>query len=202
MSVKLHYFDGAGRAEVTRWILHYGGINFEDIRYPELTDEVKKQCRWGQVPLVQVDGKSLTQSVAISRYFAEKTDLVPKDPFQAALCNEYVDAVQDLLESLYVIWYLPDSKEKDDKNKKTIEANKTRFYDVFDSIIKSNGGSHLVGDKLTWADLWLAYSVDQFEIILGVNIAEGRENVNKLKEDVMNIPQIKAWLDKRPTKKF
>jgi len=198
MSVKLYYFDGCGRAEVTRWILHIGGVKFEDIRFPDLTDEVKKKCRWGQVPLVEVDGKALTQSVAISRHFAEKFNLIPTDPFQAALCNEYVDAVQDIMNPMYTLCFLPDGKEKDEKIKEKIETNKTKFYDVFESIIKANGGAHLVGDKLTWADLWLAFSIDQFQVILGSNVAEGRVNVNKLKEGVMNTPQIKAWLDKRP----
>jgi len=128
--------------------------------------------------------------------------LVPEDPYQAALCDEYVDSVQDLLNSLYTLWYLPDGKDKDDKVKAKVEENKTKFYDVFDSILKTNGNNHLVGDKLTWADLWLAYSIDEYEIIIGSNIAEGREYVNKLKESVMSTPKIKAWLDKRPKWKF
>jgi len=202
MSVKLYYFDGLGRGEVIRWILYYGGVNFEDIRFPSLTEEVKKRARWGQVPLLEVDGKALTQSVAISRYLAEKYKLVPENPFEAALCNEYVDAVQDILNPMYRLSFLPAGEDKDDQIKKQIETNKTKFFDVFDSIIKSNGGAHLVGDKLTWADLWLAFSIDQFQLILGSNIAEGRENVNKLKEGVMKTPQIKAWLEKRPKTKF
>jgi len=203
MSVKLHYFDGCRRAEVTRWILNYGGVDFEDIRFPPpLTDDIKAKCRWGQVPKVENDGKLLFQSVAMSRHFARKFNLVPEDPYQAALCDEYVDSVQDIMNGMYPLCFLPEGQEKNDKIKEKIEANKTKFYDIFDSLIKANGGKHLVGDKLTWADLWLAFSIDQFEIILGKNIAEGRANVNKLKENVVTNPKIKSWLDKRPKTKF
>lgn len=55
------------------------------------------ECRWGQVPLVEFEGKSLTQSLAVTRYFAKRTGLVPEDPYEAALCDEYVDAVRELM---------------------------------------------------------------------------------------------------------
>lgn len=43
MAVKLHYFNITGLGEPIRWILKYGGIEFEDIRYEfEEWPEVKK----------------------------------------------------------------------------------------------------------------------------------------------------------------
>jgi hypothetical protein len=32
-SYKVHYFDFIGRAESVRWMLSYGKVEFEDIRY-------------------------------------------------------------------------------------------------------------------------------------------------------------------------
>jgi hypothetical protein len=53
-------------------------------------------CTWGQVPLVEFDGKKLAQSLAISRYFAKKVQLVGNDDFEAAECDEYVDTSKEL----------------------------------------------------------------------------------------------------------
>jgi len=79
-----------------------------------------------------------------------------------------------------------------------LKQTRRNFFDVFDSIIKANGGSHLVGGKLSYADLWLASAIDQFQLAFGVNIAEGRENVLKMYEVVTNTPKIKEWRSTRP----
>jgi len=208
MAVKLSYYDIAGRAEPLRWILLYGGIDFEDIRAPyqfptpSLPPDMKAKCRWGQVPLVEFEGKSLVQSLAIGRFYARKANLVPEDDYQAALCDEYIDAIGDLGGLIWPAVMMPDSKEKEVKMKEAIAKIKTRFLDVFESIIKANGGKHVVGDKLTWADIFLAVTIDGFQNMLQMNLAEGHENVNKLTEMVKNTPKIKAWLEKRPKSMF
>lgn len=57
-----------------------------------------QECSWGQVPLLEFgDGRKLTQSAAITRYFAKKHNLVPKDDFEGALCDEFVDAARDFM---------------------------------------------------------------------------------------------------------
>lgn len=59
------------------------------------------ESRWGQVPFIEVNGKTLSQSLAITRYFAKKANLIPQDPFEAALADEYVDAIRDCQTSEY-----------------------------------------------------------------------------------------------------
>lgn len=52
---------------------------------------------WGTVPFAEFDGKKLNQSLAITRFFARKHNLVPKDEYEAALCDEYIDTCKDLM---------------------------------------------------------------------------------------------------------
>jgi len=208
MSVKLYYFDGRGICEPIRWILSYGGIDFEDNRVPvdkfppTLPPEIKSKGRWGQVPIVEFDGKSLTQSLAVTRYFARKVKLVPEDAYQAALCDEYVDALRDSMTGLFPILLAEDAKEKEEKLKEYLKTLKSRFLDVFESIVKTNGGKHLVGGSLTWSDVCLAYLMDHFQKLLGVDVTDGYPNIKNVKDTVMNTPTIKAWIEKRPNTKF
>lgn len=62
------------------------------------------ECRWGQVPLAEFDGKKLCQSMAITRYFARKCNLVPADLYEAALCDEYVDSIKEFMMGGYALF--------------------------------------------------------------------------------------------------
>lgn len=56
--VTLIYFDFKGRAEAARLALHMGGIEFEDKRLSrEEFAEFKPKTKFGQVPVIHVDGE-------------------------------------------------------------------------------------------------------------------------------------------------
>jgi glutathione S-transferase len=48
--------------------------------------------------VLEVDGKMLAQSHAIARFVAKKHGLAGKDAWEAALCDQFVDATVDLLQ--------------------------------------------------------------------------------------------------------
>ena len=50
---------------------------------------------WGQIPILEVDGKVYGQSNAIARYLAKKYNLVGKNEFESLKCDEIVDAFKD-----------------------------------------------------------------------------------------------------------
>ena len=72
--VKLTYFNLRGRAEPTRLLLAYGGIEYEDCRLvPGFVDPkewmvLKPNTPYGSVPLLEWNGEVLAQSMAIARY--------------------------------------------------------------------------------------------------------------------------------------
>jgi glutathione S-transferase len=47
---------------------------------------------------LEVNGKTLAQSHAIHRYIAKMHGLAGKDAWEAALCDQFVDATGDLLQ--------------------------------------------------------------------------------------------------------
>jgi prostaglandin-H2 D-isomerase / glutathione transferase len=69
---KLHYFNGRGRAEVSRLIFATVGQQFEDIRYESSEwPSYKSKMPLGQMPVLEVDEFKLPQSLSIARFLAK-----------------------------------------------------------------------------------------------------------------------------------
>jgi len=51
---------------------------------------------FGQVPILEIDGKILNQTIAISRYLAKKAGLAGKDEWESLLIDIAADNVTDL----------------------------------------------------------------------------------------------------------
>jgi glutathione S-transferase len=95
--MKLTYFDfHGGRGEPARLALSIGGIVFEDDRVaPSDWERRKGDTPFGALPVLEVDGQIVAQSNAINRYAGKLAALYPSDPWQAALCDEAIEAVED-----------------------------------------------------------------------------------------------------------
>lgn len=60
---------------------------------------------FGQVPVLEVDGKKIAQSVAISRYLAKQYGLAGKDDWESLEIDSTVDTIHDLRASEYIYIY-------------------------------------------------------------------------------------------------
>jgi glutathione S-transferase len=98
--LKLYYFNIKGKAEAIRLFCAYAGLELEDYRFSSRDEfHALKQdgtLAFGQVPLLQVDGKhQLVQSGAILRYLAQIAGLYPSDPLLAAKVDACMAQVGD-----------------------------------------------------------------------------------------------------------
>src|SRR5215470_10120207 len=112
--LKLTYFDfHGGRGEPARLALAIGGIDFEDDRV-SFADWARRkpETPFGGLPVLEVDGQTVTQSNGINRYVGKLTDLYPSDPWQAALCDEAMDAVEDITTQVVATFDLPEEQKK------------------------------------------------------------------------------------------
>lgn len=66
-----------------------------------------------------------------------------------------------------------------------------------DKTVADNGG-HFVNGKLTWPDIQYSSMYEYFNTLRGKEIDEGYPNLQALRRKVREIPQIKAWIEKRP----
>ncbi|MCB9665449.1 MAG: glutathione S-transferase family protein [Alphaproteobacteria bacterium] len=98
-AVRLSYFDFAGgRGEDCRIALHLAGVPFEDhrVRGPAW-QAFKPETPWGGMPVLTLDGKGMiAHSNAILRFVGSQHGLHPSDPWEAALHDGVMDAVEDL----------------------------------------------------------------------------------------------------------
>ncbi|WP_144391578.1 glutathione S-transferase [Pleionea sediminis] len=152
--LKLTYFDvDGGRGEPIRLALHIGGIEFEDDRFP-LSDfaEVRQSLPLKQVPVLELDGKAITQCNAICRFVGKQTGLYPNDLYLALLCDEIIEALEDVTNHLVRTFGLQGDDLKA-KREALVEGPFTRYLRWAESRLKENGGDFFVGDSLTIADL-------------------------------------------------
>jgi prostaglandin-H2 D-isomerase / glutathione transferase len=160
--LKLTYFDfHGGRGEVARLALSIGGLAFEDERlsFPSWKER-KPAAPFGGLPLLEVDGQILTQSNAINRYVGKLVDLYPSDPWQAALCDEVMDAVEDIGHRIVATFELPDA-EKKIRREAMVDGVLALYLRTLGKRLGAAGNAYFAGGRLSVADLkvfvWIRY---------------------------------------------
>lgn len=151
--IKLTYFDfNGGRAEPVRMALAIGGVDFEDIRisFAEF-GQMRESFPLKAVPTLQVDDVSYTQSNAMTRYAGRLAGLYPQDPWQAFLCDEVLDAVEDTSIALVKTFGLQDDEMKAAREQ-LVSGCFTQFLGFLADRLAAAGGEYFAGNQLTVAD--------------------------------------------------
>ncbi len=152
--LKLTYFDmHGGRAEPARLALHIGGIAFDDERFA-FADfaQVRKSTPLGQVPVLYVDGVAVTQSDAITRYVGKLTGLYPTDPFEALLCDEVMDGVEDANSKMGATFGMSGDALKEARTA-LVSGPIPLYLGWLQSQLQAHGGAYFADQRLTIADL-------------------------------------------------
>ncbi|XP_025408603.1 glutathione S-transferase-like [Sipha flava] len=199
-SYKVTYFDITALAEPIRFLLSYLNIDFEDFRFDkEQWPSIKPTMPFGKVPVVEIDGKVLNQSTAICRYLSKKAGLAGSDDWESMLIDIAVDNVHDLRQAIASYKYDPLEESKKTKYEPLIKETIPFYMDKFEKIVGENNG-YFVNGKLTWADLFFVAILDYLNFMAEIDLLEGRPNMQALKKKVLAVPQIKTWVEKRPTR--
>lgn len=150
----LTYFDfDGGRGEAARLALYIGGIAFEDrrIAFKDWAAH-RDQAPFRALPTLQVDGTVITQSNTINRYVGKLAGLYPKDDWQAALCDEAMDAMEDLDQQIgFTIGMGADEKKA--AREKLAAGPIPRYLEQLQARLKAAGGEYFADKRLTVGDL-------------------------------------------------
>jgi len=196
---KLTYFNCRYLAEPIRWIFAVAGEPFEDIRIEDDDwPEWKPKFNWGQAPVLHEDGKEMSQSSAIARYLARKFKLVGATDYQAYLCDQYVDHITDWRLQWYPVYCESNDEKRQEIVKQLMVEIFPKYLKKFNANVEASGGPFLLGADYSWADFFLANFLEIFEEYMPPTLLDGYPALKKQQTAVFGIPQIKAYLAKRP----
>lgn len=92
----------------------------------------------------------------------------------------------------------PNPEAKAEIEKRLLDEVLPKCIEPFLEIIKKNGTGFLVGKKLTYIDIFLAFMIGQIRKTVKADYLEGNTDAEKYLQLVLNQPGIKEWVAKRP----
>ncbi|KAJ3613017.1 hypothetical protein NHX12_019273 [Muraenolepis orangiensis] len=153
------------------------GIEYEQIPVnlikdggQQLTDQYKALNPMQQVPVVEMDGITLSQSLAVIQYIDETRPgpkLLPACPKRRAqvrvICDVIASGIQPL-QNLYVLQKI--GADKVEWAQHFIQ----RGFQALEPILKETAGTYCVGDELSMADICIVpqvYNAQRFKVDVG-----------------------------------
>ncbi|GMT23431.1 hypothetical protein PFISCL1PPCAC_14728, partial [Pristionchus fissidentatus] len=199
---KLYYFPSRSVAEPVRQMFAYAGVEYEDIRITkeEWLAEWKNKMAFDQVPVLEVDGKQLPQSLAIGRFVAKQYGFYGKTPFEAAWIDAIADQFKDYWVALAPWFYVHMGYMTGDaesaRAKHTAPARDMLFPHLQKKLQESTSG-FLVGDQVSWVDFMIQEHVTVLEEEYPGFLKDYPELcVHAAK--IRALPAIKSWIERRP----
>ena len=170
-SLKLIYADAAfWRGECIRMAFFMGGIEFEDIRGFDHIKTLREQGKltFGAVPVLEVDGKILSQTQAMACYASRLAGMHPEDPWLQAKIDECISGCTDVTTTIGSTFSLEDKIEV---RKGLIDPTGEKpgrlwmHMNGLEKICAENGSEKgfSVGNTLTVADLAIWRTVGWFD---------------------------------------
>jgi prostaglandin-H2 D-isomerase / glutathione transferase len=156
-SLKLYYADMAfWRAECVRVAFFLGDVPFEDIRDLSM-DDMKNSGKltFGALPVLEVDGKILSQTQPIAVYAAKLAGIHPDDPWLAAKVDECINGCTDATVTISNTFRLPADEKIPAREAMIAEGGGLRMHlSGLEKICLENGDCGFsVGSSITVADL-------------------------------------------------
>jgi glutathione S-transferase len=152
--LKFVYFDIDGaRGEAARLAMVIGGVPFEDDRVKFADWQGRKPSTpFGALPVLELDGQTVAQCNGINRYVGKLAGLYPSDAWQAALCDEAMDAVEEIATKVWSTMSLPAAEKK--AQRESLAAGQLSYsLDHLQRRLVAHGGEYFADGRLTVADL-------------------------------------------------
>ena len=194
-NIKLTYFKANGRVGLIRAMLCYKKVPFENIMFTmEEWPSKKQNYEFHQLPELEVNGKKLTQTIAISLYLAKQLNLYPKDIYLQYHADSLL-AIRDDFTFLYRKMSTPQKTEEE------IKTYKDRIILYLQKIEKRyeelGSNKYYLGNEISVADFFLGCMVSEFcylvkdEDVLSKYSPGIKKLIDRLKEN-----ELKEYLEK------
>ncbi|KAK3608732.1 hypothetical protein CHS0354_000997 [Potamilus streckersoni] len=201
---RLHYFNGRGAAEPARILFALADVEYEDVRYEREDWPAKKPGMPLQaLPVLEIDGKMMTQSHAIIRYLAREYGFNGTDNMETFRIDEIHEAIVELQRELYKFHFENDEAKKKEVRQSLVDTIIPKFMNFFERRITENhrSGGYFVGDGITLADVLVYNIIFNIEKSQMVSLDNWPKTAALCKK-VASHPKIADWLKKRPQTEF
>ncbi|GMF43168.1 unnamed protein product [Phytophthora fragariaefolia] len=198
--LKFTYMPHPGRGEPIRLAFFIGGIEFEDERITreELANR-KPSLPFNQLPVLEVDGEVIAQSLAILRYAGTLSGLYPVTDAVAAYRIDELFAILDDMFN-FPLWGAS-HREKDAEKQLAMRAELSsgmvpKTLGFLENRVIKNKGPYAAGPNLTVADLAI------YGLLLGfktgvpgfaTTIADSYTNLQRVFKLVKEHPKVVEW---------
>ena len=157
-SIKLTYFNVNGRVGLLRAMLCYKKVPFENkmITMEEWPSK-KNDYEFHQLPELEVNGKKLTQTIAISLYLARQLNLYPKDIY----LQYHVDSLLAIRDDITILYRKIKQKHEEDYKayKELIKLYLEKIEKRYEEL---GAGDYYLGKEISVADFFLGCMVTEF----------------------------------------
>jgi prostaglandin-H2 D-isomerase / glutathione transferase len=210
LNIRFIYVDTAfWRAEIGRIALHIGGVEFDDARisreeFLRSKDSGKLDdgtiIPFREIPCLNVDGQSISQTGGISRFCGKLSGLYPKDnAIEAALIDQVIDMATDIN-----VLLSPSGLETDEDRKKSMreelaQGAMARKISFLEELLENGEGDWFVGEQITIADIavwrllgWLSSGMVDY---IPVSLLADFPNLKRVCSNVGNHPKVKEWIE-------
>ncbi|KAL7011735.1 hypothetical protein ACKWTF_014417 [Chironomus riparius] len=197
---KLTYFNFPALGEPIRFLLSYAGVEFEDNRIEWSNwHQIKGTTPLGQVPILEVDGQVLYQTIPICRFLGSKFNLLGDNEMENYQIDNVVQTITDLRMKIEMVNFDKFSPPNVIEEKRAqLKSESIPFFLKNLEEIASKNDEFLAIKKLSWGDLYFAAMIDYMNWMMKGNLLEDFENLKKVYEYVMEIDGIKSYVEKRP----
>ncbi|KAJ3636073.1 hypothetical protein MTP99_008913 [Tenebrio molitor] len=188
---KLIYFDKPGRGEPIRLLFKYGGVVFEDVLIKrEDWAQLKQKTPFGQLPLLEHNGKRVNQSVSICRYLGKLVKLAGKDDWEDLEIDAVVDTITDLRAKITIVRLEKNVALKKTMKEEALKETVPFYLSRLDALVQKNNGFLALG-RLTWADLYFVGKIPIFSEFMGEDTIAKYTNLKALIDKIHALPGIK-----------
>lgn len=194
--IKVSYFDMHGRADLTRLILTFAKVPFVDERLSFAQwAEIKHTTPLRKAPLMQVDGKTYVQSMAMARYAAKVAGLYPSDTLEAFHAEMISDTLCELFEMFVDInFHTKDAATKAEKSAAFVSEAAPLKLGMLEGLVR---GKFFMGDEPSFVDIQLFDTVHNalYKKIPGFSATEFPK-LEAIAERIKADPNVAAYLKK------
>jgi glutathione S-transferase len=171
-------------------------VRYEESEWPTY----KAEMPLGQIPVLEINGFKLPQSISIARYLAKQFHLDGKNNLEQAKADAVADTLTDLVNKFSpVLWEEDDDTKKKEGIDKFIAEELPKHVKNLETLGRSynDGGHFFVGNSLTWVDLYV-YDMAQNLLEIDDKLFDRYPWLKANREEVEKQPRIATYLKSRP----